>query len=48
MKIPIVSNLPELPDKLKIQSLTIVLCISLDVNVSRIQADQAALGLFEN
>ena len=34
VKIPIVSNLPELSDKLKIHSLTIISCISLDVNVS--------------
>ena len=34
VKIPIVSNLPELLDKLKIHSLTIMSCISLDLNVS--------------
>ena len=34
LKIPIVSNLPELLDKLKIHLLTIMSCISLDVNVS--------------
>ena len=34
VEIPIVSNPPELLDKLKIHSLTIMPCISLDVNVS--------------
>ena len=33
VKIPIVSNLPELLDRLKIHSLTVTSCISLDVNV---------------
>ena len=33
-RIPIVSNLPELLDKLKIHLLTIMSCINLDVNIS--------------
>ena len=33
VKIPIFSNVPELLDKLKIHPLTILSCISLDVNV---------------